>query len=204
VKQARFANQSARPRRSLARDRLAPAARRHVGDARLRGVRRAKPSWRRGAWPWATQAPPPRGAPRVFASAATLSRGPRPGCALALVAVVPAIAIVAERLPAEHAALPVRRPSTRRAARHLDLLARRSQVAGDTRGVLHNGEELHSPLATGANEEREACPRGTSNPNVRLRSSAHGRYPPLRTLFSGSSSSLAGGGGGVPRGEAAR
>jgi len=47
-------------------------------------------------------------------------------------------------------------------------------------------------------------PWGTSNPKVRFKSSAHGRYPPLRTLFSGSSSSLAGGGGGVPRGEAAR
>jgi len=48
VKQARFANQSARPRRVLARDRLAPAARRRVRARPPRGVQRAKP-WRRAS-----------------------------------------------------------------------------------------------------------------------------------------------------------
>ena len=70
--------------------------------------------------------------------------------------------------------------------------------------VLHHGEQLHPPLARGANEGREAWPWATSNPKVRFKSSAHGRYPLLCTLFSGSSLAASGGEGGVPRGEAAR
>jgi len=152
VKQARFANRSARPRRALARDRLAPAARRHVGDGLLGGVRRAKPSRRASSaaprcnprfrfcsyaasWPKARlRARPCCRGPR---------RGPRPGFALAPVTL---------RLKAEHAALPVGRTAARRAARRLDRLARSSQVAGDAHGVLHHGEQLHPPLASGANE----------------------------------------------------
>jgi len=71
VKRARFANQSARPRRALARDRLAPIARPLAG-ASGRGLRGAsKAPDRRGV-----QAPPPRGTTRIFASATTLPRRP--------------------------------------------------------------------------------------------------------------------------------
>ncbi len=157
MKQARFANQSARPRRVLARDRLAPAARRRVRARPPRGVQRAKPSRRREAWPWASAKPTlgvrrlrrPAVQPAFSLPLPTLSRGPRPGCALALAAVIPGAALVTKRLSPEHAALPVGRPATRRAARHVGQLARRSQVAGNAQRVLHHGEQLHPPLARG-------------------------------------------------------
>ena len=98
MKQARFANQSARPRRALARDRLAPAARMHVGDALLGGVRRAKPSRRASS-----------AAPRCTLRFRFCSLR----CLVALAAVIPALVLVAERLSPEHAALPVGRTATR-------------------------------------------------------------------------------------------
>ena len=52
-------------------------------------------------------------------------------CLVALAAVVSDVAIVTQRLKAEHAALPVGRAATRRAARHVGQLARRCQVAGN-------------------------------------------------------------------------
>ena len=45
------------PAPALARDRSPRVARRHVGDALLDGVRSAKPSRRRGAWPWGSAKP---------------------------------------------------------------------------------------------------------------------------------------------------
>ena len=49
-------------------------------------------------------------------------------------------ALATERLSPEHLALPVGRAATRRAARHVGQLARRSQVAGNADRVLHHGE----------------------------------------------------------------
>ena len=62
---------------------------------------------------------------------ATLPRPPRVGCALVCVVVVPALALVTERVSPKHLALPVGRSARRRASGHLGQLAHSGQIAGE-------------------------------------------------------------------------
>ena len=68
-------------------------------------------------------------------------------------AVTPAFVLVACGLPAQEAALSVRRATVWAAARHLGRLANGREVAGDTRGVGDHGEQSHAPLALGTGED---------------------------------------------------
>src|SRR5438132_1208358 len=60
---------------------------------------------------------------------------------------------VIERLAAQDDALPIGRPSAGRAAGHLGELADAGEIADDTLGVRHQGDELHARVARLARQD---------------------------------------------------
>ncbi len=77
--------------------------------------------------------------------------------------------LVAQHLPAEDAALPVRRATGRSAARHLGRNAHRREIASDARGVGDHREQPHASRAGGTGEDvhaegarQQLCPRAVA------------------------------------------
>ena len=109
--------------------------------------------------------------------------------------VVSAFAQATGRLSPQHLALPVGRNAGRRASGHFGQLARRGEIAGDARGVLHHRDQPHPPLATGASEKRGAWPWATSTASgvlvvlrdgreaYRYLSTVAGDHPPAQAVL---------------------